>query len=44
MSDNLLCYVVDSEDQLIYLRDVFKKKLHLSHALLARLKVQAKSG
>lgn len=42
MSDNLLSYVVDSEDQLIYLRDVFKKKLPLSHALLARLKVQRK--
>ncbi len=42
MSDNLLIYVVDSDDQLTYLRDVFKKKLPLSHALLARLKVQRK--
>ncbi len=42
MSDNLLSYVVDPEDQLIFLRDVFRKKLPLSHALLARLKVQDK--
>jgi len=42
MNENMLIYVVDPEDQLIYLRDVFKKKLPLSHALLARLKVQEK--
>lgn len=42
MSDNVLSYVIDSEDQLTYLRDVFKKKLPMSHALLTRLKVQGK--
>jgi 23S rRNA pseudouridine1911/1915/1917 synthase len=42
MKDNLLIYVVDPEDNLTYLRDVFKKKLSVSHALLARLKVQEK--
>lgn len=42
MSENMLSYVIDSEDQLTYLRDVFKKKLPLSHALLARLKSQEK--
>ncbi len=42
MSDNLLSYVVDPEDHLTYLRDVFKKKLPLSHALLTRLKIQEK--
>ena len=42
MSDNLLSYVVDPEDKLMYLRDVFKKKLPMSHALLMRLKVQGK--
>ncbi|MEN6317343.1 MAG: RluA family pseudouridine synthase [Syntrophaceae bacterium] len=38
----MLIYVVDPEDDLTYLRDVFKKKLPVSHALLARLKVQEK--
>lgn len=38
----MLFYVVDPEDHLTYLRDVFKKKLPVSHALLARLKVQQK--
>ncbi|HEX3012508.1 MAG TPA: RluA family pseudouridine synthase [Syntrophomonadaceae bacterium] len=38
----MLIYVVDPEDHLTYLRDVFKKKLPVSHALLARLKVQQK--
>lgn len=42
MSENILCYVVNPEDQLTYLRDVFKKKLPVSHALLTRLKVQGK--
>lgn len=42
MSDNLLSYVVDPDDHLTYLRDVFKKKLTMSHALLARLKTQGK--
>jgi len=42
MDENLLVYVVDPEDQLIYLRDVFKHRLPMSHALLARLKVQEK--
>lgn len=42
MSDNLLSYVVEQNDQLIFLRDVFKKKLPMSHALLTRLKVQEK--
>jgi len=42
MSDNLLSYIVDPKDQLTYLRDVFKKKLPVSHALLKRLKVQEK--
>jgi 23S rRNA pseudouridine1911/1915/1917 synthase len=42
MEENLLMYVVDPEDHLIYLRDVFKFKLPMSHALLARLKVQEK--
>lgn len=38
----MLIYVVDPEDHLTYLRDVFKKKLPVSHALLVRLKVQEK--
>jgi 23S rRNA pseudouridine1911/1915/1917 synthase len=38
----VLIYVVDPEDHLTYLRDVFKKKLPVSHALLARLKAQEK--
>ena len=38
----MLIYVVDPEDHLTYLRDVFKKKLPVSHALLTRLKVQEK--
>jgi 23S rRNA pseudouridine1911/1915/1917 synthase len=38
----VLTYVVDPEDHLTYLRDVFKKKLPVSHALLARLKAQEK--
>lgn len=38
----MLIYVVNPEDHLIYLRDVFKKKLPVSHALLARLKAQEK--
>ncbi|HPF19784.1 MAG TPA: RluA family pseudouridine synthase [Syntrophomonas sp.] len=42
MDENLLIYVFDPQDQLVYLRDVFKKKLPLSHALLARLKTQEK--
>ncbi|HWS29670.1 MAG TPA: RluA family pseudouridine synthase [Clostridia bacterium] len=42
MEENLLTYVVDPNDHLIYLRDVFKQKLPLSHALLARLKAQEK--
>lgn len=42
MDENLLIYVVDPEDRLIYLRDVFKHKLPMSHALLARLKAQEK--
>jgi 23S rRNA pseudouridine1911/1915/1917 synthase len=42
MSENVITYVVDAEDKLTYLRDVFKKKLPLSHALLARLKAQGK--
>ena len=42
MNDNMLIYVVDPEDHLTYLRDVFKKKLPVSHALLTRLKVQEK--
>jgi len=42
MNENRLSYVVQQEDQVIYLRDVFKKKLPVSHALLTRLKVQGK--
>lgn len=42
MNDNIITYIVDPEDKLVYLRDVFKKKLPVSHALLARLKVQEK--
>lgn len=42
ISNNLLSYTVDPQDQLTYLRDVFKKKLPVSHALLKRLKVQEK--
>ncbi len=42
MDKNRLVYVCDPQDQLVYLRDVFKKKLPLSHALLARLKAQEK--
>lgn len=42
MDENVLSYVVNPEDQLVYLRDVFKKKLPVSHALLSRLKVQGK--
>lgn len=42
MDRNRLVYLFDPQDQLIYLRDVFKKKLPLSHALLARLKAQEK--
>lgn len=42
MHDDVLTYVVQIEDRLVYLRDVFKYKLPLSHALLARLKVQEK--
>lgn len=42
MGQNILRYVVNPEDQLTYLRDVFKKKLPVSHALLTRLKVQGK--
>ncbi|MEN6460518.1 MAG: RluA family pseudouridine synthase [Syntrophomonas sp.] len=38
----MLIYVVDPEDHLTYLRDVFKKQLPVSHALLARLKAQEK--
>jgi 23S rRNA pseudouridine1911/1915/1917 synthase len=38
----MLIYVVDPEDHLTYLRDVFKKKLPVSHALLTRLKAQEK--
>lgn len=42
MNENRLSYVVNPEDQVIYLRDVFKKKLPVSHALLTRLKAQGK--
>lgn len=42
MSGNIISYQVDPEDGLVYLRDVFKKKIPVSHALLARLKVQEK--
>jgi 23S rRNA pseudouridine1911/1915/1917 synthase len=42
MSENRLSYINDPKDNLTYLRDVFKKKLPLSHALLKRLKVQGK--
>lgn len=42
MDKNVITYVVDIEDNLVYLRDVFRKKIPLSHALLARLKVQEK--
>jgi len=42
MSNNLLFYVVEPEDHLTWLRDVFKMKLPLSRALLNRLKVQEK--
>jgi 23S rRNA pseudouridine1911/1915/1917 synthase len=42
MSEKLLSYIINPEDKLTYLRDVFKKKLPLSHALLATLKAQGK--
>ena len=42
MDKNILTYVVDEDDDLVYLRDVFRKRITLSHALLARLKVQEK--
>lgn len=42
MDKNVITYVVGIEDNLVYLRDVFRKKIPLSHALLARLKVQEK--
>jgi 23S rRNA pseudouridine1911/1915/1917 synthase len=42
MKENLLFYLVDPQDRLVWLRDVFKKKLPVSRALLARLKVQEK--
>lgn len=42
MDKNIITYVVDEDDDLVYLRDVFKKRITLSHALLARLKVQEK--
>lgn len=42
MSGNIISYQVDPEDGLVHLRDVFKKKMPVSHALLARLKVQEK--
>lgn len=42
MDKNVITYVVDADDNLVYLRDVFRKKLPLSHALLAKLKVQEK--
>jgi len=42
MKENLLFYLVDPQDRLVWLRDVFKKKLPVSRALLARLKAQEK--
>jgi len=42
MDKNVITYVVNADDNLTYLRDVFRTKLPLSHALLTKLKIQEK--
>lgn len=42
MFDNIFTYVVDPDDGLVFLRDVFKTKLPASRSLRAKLKAQHK--
>lgn len=42
MSDNIFTYIVDPDDGLVFLRDVFKTKLPASRSLRAKLKAQHK--
>jgi len=42
LNDNILSYIVDPKDNYVYLRDVMKTHLKLSHSLLTRLKQQNK--
>ncbi len=42
MNDNILSYIVNPGDDYVYLRDVMKTHLKLSHSLLTRLKQQNK--
>ncbi|MGE5381634.1 MAG: RluA family pseudouridine synthase, partial [Methylocystaceae bacterium] len=42
MDNNELVYVVKSDDQYVFLRDVVKKEMHLSRALIINLKQQKK--
>lgn len=42
MKDNILSYTVNPEDNYVYLRDVMKIHLKLSHSLLTKLKQQNK--
>ncbi len=42
MDDNILFYIVDPADNYVYLRDVMKNHLKLSHSLLTKLKQQNK--
>ncbi len=42
MNDNTLSYVVDPQDHYIYLRDVLKSHMQISHSLLTKLKLQNK--
>lgn len=42
MEENSLCYMVDSTERFVFLRDVLKRHWGLSHALLTKLKSQFK--